>query len=490
MIFALVSCDVDRGDGALVDTAAETGVLDTAPEPPDLSAGAWATVSGAPADALGSAVEAAGDLNADGRPDLLVAAYLGNRVCLLFGPIPTSESVLDTLNPACFVGEIDSDYAGYGMAVLGDVTGDGVGDLAVGSIGNSEAGTYAGKAYLLSGPFSGGSLSLDTAASLTWLGENEADYAGITLNGAGDLSGDGVADLLMGASGYDGEGGGGGRLYLLEGPFSAGTGDLGAAYASITGLGVPVVEAAAGAGGAPPPHSEFGTGDFVGGGQDGGFDYDGDGQADLAVGASGDSTVGTFSGKVAVFFGPIVAGNWLVSDADGTLFGEAEYTFTGSPVRGSPDLTGDGRDDLLISADTLGPGVVYVTSPEHGQSSLADVNTRFVGESDGDLFGYAIATPSDTDGNGAIDVAISAPLSYRGGMLTGAAWYFAGPFSAGALPASGATPYTGAIEGELFGSDLDMGGDFDGNGAPDLVIGARNSDFSSGFAGRVYLFGG
>lgn len=494
MMLLLAACNVGSDDTFPSDTASHSGAVDsdTAPDVPDLSAGAWATISGAPADALGNAVESAGDLNDDGQGDLLVAAYLGNRVCAVFGPVPAGESLLDALDPACFVGELDSDYAGYGMAVLGDVTGDGVQDIAVGSIGNSQAGSNAGKVYLLPGPFTPGSESLSTFASATWLGETESDYAGISMGATADLTGDGDGDLLIGASGYDGSGGGGGRLYLLEGPFSPGVGNLQQAYASITGLSTPTSEAEAAppSQAAPPPHGAFGTGDFVGDSHEGGFDYDGDGHADLALGASGDATMGTNSGKLAVFFGPVATGVWLVNEADTTLLGEAEYNYAGSPIRGAPDLTGDGRDDLLVSADTLGAGVVYLASPALGQTTLETSVTRFEGEADGDLFGYAIATPFDMDQDGALDVAISATISYRGGQLTGAAWAFAGPFAPGVVSASTGSPFTGAIEGELFGSAIDMGGDLTGDGVGDVMIGARNSDFSAGFAGRVYLFGG
>ena len=438
--------------------------------------GAWAEVAGAPADGLGNAVVAAGDLNGDGDPDLLAAAYLGNRVCAIFGPLAPGDGTLDSRPASCLVGEVDTDYAGYGMASVGDVTGDGFGDVMVGSIGNAEAGINAGKVYLVAGPLSPGTAPLDQAAVTTWLGETEQDFAGVRVASGGDLTGDGEPDLLVGASGFDGEGGGGGRAYLLSGPHLPGTFSLADAHSSVTGLGAPP----------PPPHGAFGTGDFVGDALVGATDFDGDGVDDLALGASGDGTLGLNAGKVAVFFGPVDAGAWLVTDADVTLFGEAELSYTGTPLVGAPDLTGDGRDDLLVSADVLGPGVVYIVSPAVGQASVTEAVSRFEGESEGDLFGSALATPADLDTDGVLDFAVGAPGADRAAFEAGAVWWFAGPFANGVTATSSGIAIEGQARAESFGSALDVADV--GNGERGLVVGARNSNANGGFSGMLYLF--
>lgn len=441
----------------------------------------WATISGSPADSLGNAVQGAGDLNADGQDDLLAAAYLGNRVCAIFGPIAKGGHLLDELPAACLVGEVDLDYAGYGMSATGDLTGDGAGDLVVSSIGNAEAGVNAGKVYLVPGPLQPGSYSLGEVYSTAWRGENISDYAGINVGPAGDLTGDGEVDLLIGASGFDGEDGGGGRLYLVAGPFAAGTFSLGEAYASVTGLGLPPA-------GPPPPHGSYGVGDFVGDAQVGAMDVNGDGVSNLAMGGHGDRTMGLNAGKVSIFFGPLPSGAASITDADLTLYGEAEESYTGSPLRGSSDITGDGLDDIIASADTLGAGVVYILSPRIGQTSVSEAYGRFVGEEEGDLFGYALSSTHDINGDGSLDLGITAPASARSDGVSGAFWWFSGPFSPGVTPSSAGQLFESTTFSESFGSALDVAGDLDGDGLLDLALGARNSDTNGGYSGSIYLF--
>jgi len=480
MLAMLLACAGDKGEPAPPgDTAASTELT------------AWASVLGAPADALGNAARDAGDLDGDGKDDLLVAAYLGNRVCALFGPLAVGSAALDARSPACLSGELDTDYAGYGVTAAPDLSGDGLPDLVVGSIGNSETGANAGKVYLVAGPIAAGSTTLDLAADAAWLGETAGDYAGVSLESAADLTGDGAADLLIGASGYDGEGGGGGRAYVVSGPISGTRQGLADAAVSITGLGAPALPVDTGDTGVPvpPPHGAFGTGDFVGDAMAGDRDLDGDGLADLALGASGDQTAGSNAGKVAVFLGPVAAGAWSVTDADMTLYGSTEGAYAGSPLRGVPDLDGDGLDDLLVSADALGAGQVYLVSPTLPEDSVSGASRlRFEGVATGDLFGYALSSAMDVDGDGAADLAISAPWAEIGGEETGGVWLFHGPFEAGVVEAGSARAVYGAVEGDTFGSAVEFVANLGGEAGPDLVIGARNDRVGGGFAGAVYLF--
>ena len=482
MFGLLLACETGGSDTA--DTAAPVGTLlkETGDSTGGLAPLPYARIDGAPADGFGNAVDAGTDLNGDDIDDILSAAYLGNRVCAMFGPIPPGDHAVDGLSSACLVGELDTDYAGYGMAAVGDATADGQADVLIGSIGNSDAGMNAGKAYLVAGPLTPGTRTL-AGAHAQWTGEAAGDYAGVALDLAGDLTGDGADDLLIGASGFDGEGGGGGgRVYIVGGPAEPGAYSLDRAFASITGLAAP----AALQGAAPPPHGAFGTGDFVGDTFAGTHDFDGDGVADLALGASGDQTAAINAGKMAVFFGPPATGNQSVADADVTLLGPGEHAYAGSPLLAVADVTGEGLADVWVSADAYKAGEVYLISPKLGQTSLSEAAiTRVEGESDGDLFGYALAH-GDLDGDTLPETVITAFAASKVGLGSGAVWVFPAPLPKGTVPASDTAPLAGEFAGDNFGSAVAIAQ----NEGPALLIGARNSDSGGGFAGRVYLYAG
>jgi len=293
-------------------------------------------------DWAGSAVAAAGDVNDDGRADLLVAAYRESSVAdqagavyLFHGPVSGSLGLGEA--DAKLTGVSADDWAGTAVAAAGDVNGDGYDDVLVGATGASG---YTGVAYLVHGPISG-SVSL-SSADAAFSGEIPGDYAGVSVAGAGDTNGDGYDDLLVGSAYNDAGAGNAGVAYLMLGPQS-GTNALSGADTRLLG--------------------QIPDG-FAGIALDSAGDVDGDGRDDVLVGASNDGTMGFLGGAAYLVNGP-PAGTFSLAFADAQLFGVAANDWAGRAVAGAGDVDHDGRGDLLICApreDTGGAdaGAVYL----------------------------------------------------------------------------------------------------------------------------------
>ena len=265
-----------------------------------------------------------------------------------------------------------------------------------------------------------------------------------------------------------------------------------------------------------------------------GGDLDGDGRAELIVGAYGDDAGGTDAGAVHVFsgatgallysmsgsagehFGFAVAfvpdtdgdglGDVLVgaraadpgatnagaarlySGATGTLLfelaGESSFDLFGSAVAGLEDLDGDGRGDLVVGsylngAKAGGAGSAYVYSGADG-SLLWTLR----GEAAGDAFGYAVASAGDVNGDGACDVLVGAPSADLGGQNAGAAYVYSG--ANGVL----LRLWSGAAPGDGFGTAVAGGLNLDGDLLADVMVGAVGSDANGESAGEVRVLAG
>ena len=223
-------------------------------------------------------VSGAGDVDADGHDDLIVGDEGGTdagAAYLVLGPV-TGTLDLPSEADAELVGEEAQDGAGVAVSGAGDVDGDGHDDLLVGAIGNDEGGgvySDAGAAYVVLGPVTG-TLAL-SLADAKLMGEDRSDYAGISVSGAGDIDADGHDDLLVGSQyGADAD------AHLVLGPVT-GTLDLSLADARfVSERGEDWASEVSGAG-----------------------DVDGDGRADIMIGASGNDEGGDRAGAAYLIYG-------------------------------------------------------------------------------------------------------------------------------------------------------------------------------------------
>lgn len=293
---------------------------------------------------FGLALAALGDQNGDGVGDLAVGGFR-DALWILFlnpdGTVAAEQKIAE--GTGGFGGNLDeSDNFGLAVAALGDLDGNGFGDLAAGTPGDDDGGfggTDRGAVWILFlGP--GGSVIDERKISSTAGGFGgvlqQGDGFGIALSGLGDHDGDGVPDLAVGARLDEDGGNDQGAVWIL---FLEPDGTV-ASEQKISAL-------AGGFGGTLEPTDLFGSSLAVLG------DLDRDGIGDLAVGAFGDEEAGTDGAVWILFLEPdgTVASEQKISQVEGGFGGDLDaLDFFGSAVAALPDLNGDGVGELAVGA--------------------------------------------------------------------------------------------------------------------------------------------
>ena len=420
---------------------------------------------------------------------------------------------------AIILGEAYYDNAGYSLAVGGDFDRDGLADLAVGAMDGDYAGTDSGAVYVLQGPAAAATTNV-SSASAKLVGEDAGDYAGTSVAWVGDMDADGYDDLLVGSQA--------GRAYLVLGPVVGELG-LGSSDAELYGSSSDMVGyAVAYAGdvdsdgyddllvgslddeaylwygpvygtesssGADVRFDADHSGDDVGTALASGGDVDGDGLNDVLVGAPGNDDAGSSAGAAYLVLAPFSSTERL-RNADVIMQGESSHDDAGLSVALAGDVDGDGLPDLLVGApgdDDGGSsaGAVYlVTAPSLGTWSLSSAIAKFWGEAAGDYAGFSVASAGDVDDDGLADFLVGAPLEASGGAEAGAAYLILGASSGGVELSSAVATFIGESGGDGAGYSIVGGEDLDGDGLPELLVGAPWQDSEDDNAGAVYLFEG
>ena len=448
-------------------------------------------------DRAGCSVAGGQDANGDGYDDLLIGACqhstaandAGAAYLLAGGPAGWGLDTPLSTAVASFFGEAIDDNAGWRVAFAGDADGDGFADLLIAALNNDESATLAGQVYLVMGRSSGWTTGVSlSSVDASFLGEVYSDHAGEALAGVGDVNGDGLDDFIVGAPDNEEGAPDAGQVYLVLG--------RPAGWAMDTSLGLADASF----------HGET-VGQGAGYSVAGGGDLDGDGLADLAIGAPNDYESGANAGQVYVVMGRTAG--WspdtglLLSDA--SYLGEAASNYAGISVSVPGDVHGDGYDDLLIGAmwaDAGGyrRGKVYLiagrTSGWAMDTSLSLADASFVGEADYDALGYYLPmtyNPLDFDGDGLHDILIGSGENDQSFSQAGKTYVFFGDPSGWAMdtPAADCDAYLlGEAQNDESGSALAAAGDLNGDGYGDLVVGAPYNSETGLYAGQVYAVHG
>ncbi|WP_341794117.1 MULTISPECIES: hypothetical protein [unclassified Rickettsia] len=447
-------------------------------------------------DESGYSVSSIGDLNGDGIPEVLIGApgypknYQGATYVVSGANINLNAGGSFSIAPAPgivrFIGENNKDFLGGSVSSIGDLNGDGIPELLIGAI-NYPSGNGQGATYVVSGASinlnAGGSFSIAPAPGIVmFVGENNGDQSGFSVNNIGDLNGDGIPELLIGAPYYP-SGNLQGATYVVSGAsinLNAG-GSI-----SLTGWST--------AGNGIVRFVGENSGDFSGYSVSSIGDLNGDGIPELLIGADAYSYA---QGATYVVSGASInlntGGSFSIAPAPGIVrfAGENPRDFSGYSVSSIGDLNGDGIPELLIGVPYYSNGnelgATYVVSGASinlnagGSFSLTPVTgiVRFVGENDGDQSGTSVSSIGGLNEDGIPDLLIGAE-GYLNGTDQGATYVVSGAsINLNAGGSFSLTPVTGSIDrlvgesnNDYFGASVSSTGYLNGDGIPELLIGA------------------
>jgi hypothetical protein len=390
-----------------------------------------------------------GDINGDGNDDLIVGALRNDdngtdagAVYVFYGPI--TGNITTAGADAVLQGGASKDLLGRSVTMVGDVNGDSIGDFLISAHKNDFKMSDSGRAYLFYGGSGTNALSgtkslelgappanviFDTYFSGTRLGSDLAP--------AGDLTGDGINEILIGAEYYD--------RFNFDGSGCNPDPDINPTCTN-RDEGAAIVWQ----GGSFSSHRQF---DFE------------------------DGNTSNFA-------------------AHALLLGEGDQDRVGYSVHGLGDVNGDGTNDFAVGSpyyDGSGTdlGVVYVVSGNasgvDNLGSSSDVISKIIGTNNSEYFGRSVGALGDINGDGNNDIVVGAKGADENGSDSGAAFIFLGPVSGTINSNTADSIFAGANAGDEVGTGVVTVGDINAGGKPDLLIGAHHYTDGSTFQGGAFV---
>ncbi|MEO0123644.1 MAG: FG-GAP-like repeat-containing protein [candidate division WOR-3 bacterium] len=413
---------------------------------------------------FGRSVATAGDINGDGYADVIVGAPLyTNGQGDEGAAFVYCGSASGLSNTAIWMDEGNQNgaYFGFSVSTAGDVNGDGYADVIVGAPFYTNGQDYEGAAFVYHGSASG----LSTAPMWTNEANQNNAYFGFSVSTAGDVNGDGYADVIIGAHYYDNGETDEGRAFVYHG--------------SAAGLSTTPNWT----GESNQPSAYYGVSVSTAG------DVNGDGYSDVIVGAHYYDNGETDEGRAYVYHGSATGLSTTPNWTGESNQNNARY---GTSVATAGDVNGDGYSDIIVGAPLYddgdtdeGAAFVY-----HGSVSGLSNTPSWIGEVNltNAWFGYSVSTAGDINGDGYSDVIIGAPQSWLFQNREGLAFVYNGSVSGLSVNPSwlGASLQANAY----FGTSVAYAGDVNGDGYSDVIVGAPNYDNGQTDEGRAYVFHG
>jgi hypothetical protein len=432
------------------------------------------------------------DFNLDGRAEVVAGAPLDDaggtnrgRVYVYPGPLSSGTILLS--------GAEDESRFGFSVAAAGDFNGDGHPDLAVGAplddgdADTADSGDNRGRVFI----YLGGTAF--PAGVITLTGTEPGGQFGFSVARAGDVDGNGSDDLIVGAPFEDAGGTDRGRAHLFLGGENPST----TPYLTFSGS---------------ENGSRFGFAVSSAGllNQDGYFDW--------MIGAPGDDNDGDTTtdsgldrGRVFIYRG----GPFPDNTVDTIINGAEDFGQLGTSISDLLDIDLDGTDDIIVGAPFedgdgntatnvapfLGRAYLFFGSALNGVSTISAFSASriFTGSEDGGQFGAWVTRLGDINSGGADDLFIGAPMDDADGNATedglnrGRGFVYFGGASMDTTPD---LTINGTEAGGRLGSWAGSGGDVDGDGQRDFLVGAPGDDVDGNATedglnrGRIFFFRG